>query len=195
MIRPALTQPLASCSRRRAYASAPSTNPHLAVPADTRTETIRRTLYPADAYSPNSASPTGSYHPDHKRRLQHLIPDPEVYETIDRARKLHVRIKRDEKKKELEVKLRAMQEACDELDRMTSIEGGLARSVYDRAMSRPSLRGEKVEIPAGTGGGRKETPESRFAAARIEGLVPREMWVPTETRGKGWNYDWTRPGK
>lgn len=200
MLRASLAQPLASCSRSRswsrAYASAPSSNPHLAAPADTRTETIRRTLYPADAHSPNSASPTGSHHPDHSQRLAHLIPDPEVYETIDRAWKLHQRIKRDEGQRSLGVKLRAMQDACDELERMTKEgEGGLTRAVYDRAMSRPSLRGEKVEIPTGTTGARKETPESRFAAARIDGLVPREMWVPTETRGKGWKYDWARPGK
>lgn len=94
----------------------------------------------------------------------------------------------------LAAKLKAMQEACEELDRLTT-EGGMSRTVYDRAMSRPTLKGEKVEVVQSSGGGRKETPESRWAAARIEGLVPREMWVPTETRGKGWKYDWTRPGK
>jgi large subunit ribosomal protein L40 len=118
-----------------------------------------------------------------------LIPDPEVYETVERAWKLHQRTKRDQRQKVLNAKLKAMQEACEELDKLTSEGGGLARSVYDRAMSRPTLRGEKVEQ------GKKETPESRWAAARIEGLVPRELWVPVETRGKGWKYDWTRPGK
>jgi large subunit ribosomal protein L40 len=191
-MRPTIIQPLASTSRQiitRSYAASPSTNPHLASPSDTRTEIIRRVLYPADAFSPNSASPTGAYHPDHIKRLNHLIPNPEVYETIERAWKLDQRRKRDSRQKSLAVKLKAMQEACDELDRLTEVEGGLSRSVYDRAMSRPNLKGEKVEQ------GKKETPESRWAAARIEGLVPREMWVPTETRGKGWKYDWQRPGK
>ena len=124
------------------------------------------------------------------------------------------REKRDQRQKSLGIKLQAMKDACEELDKLTGgtsgtneassssnagaveeVKGGLSRTVYDRAMSRPTLKGEKVDLPTGTSGGKKETPESRWAAARIEGLVPREMWVPTETRGKGWNYDWTRPGK
>jgi large subunit ribosomal protein L40 len=80
-----------------------------------------------------------------------------------------------------------MVEACDELERMTS-EGGYPRAVYERAMARPA------QSAGGEDRGRKVSQESKFKEARMEGLVPREAWVPTETRGKAWNYGWKRPG-
>jgi large subunit ribosomal protein L40 len=85
-----------------------------------------------------------------------------------------------------------MEEACDELEKMTrsATEGGegkAPRYLYDRAMARAR------QTPTEGAKGKKATAESRWLEARIEGLVPREAWVPTETRGKGWKYDWTRP--
>ncbi len=79
-----------------------------------------------------------------------------------------------------------MEEACDELDQLTR-DGKVDRVVYDRAMAKPNPYVlERVT-------GRRVTPESRWKEARLEGLVPREVWVSTETRGKGWDYGWKRP--
>jgi large subunit ribosomal protein L40 len=185
-----VTRALPSIQSRN-YATPPS-NPHLAAPSDTRVEVIRRALYPADTHLPNSAAPTGAYHPNYAARLQRLIPDPEVYETIDRAWQLHQRQLRDASKKSLAAKYKAMQEACDQLDKITAEGSGgrWPRTLYARAMARPTMRGQ-----GGGETGKKATSESRWLDARIDGLVPREAWIPTETRGKGWNYDWKRPSK
>jgi large subunit ribosomal protein L40 len=122
-----------------------------------------------------------------------VLPSAEAYETIERAWLLFQREKRVAKTRALEAKYKAMEEACDELDRMTSRveeggEGAAPRFLYDRAMARPS------QFPVESAKGKKAGAESRWLEARIEGMVPREAWVPTETRGKGWNYDWKRPG-
>lgn len=185
-------------SGSRPYASAPQ-NPNVYVPSDTRIETIRRTLYPANSFTPNSASPTGSHHPQHLERLKVAIPSVEVYETIERAYKLFQREKRKKKESELSAKMESMRKACDELDRMTGGDGSggveegkglMGRAVYERAMARPAQSSLQGLTRSG-----KPTPESRFREARIQGLIPREAWVPTETRGKGWNYGWQRPGQ
>lgn len=182
---------VAQISQSRTYASAP-TNPHLAAPTDTRTEIIRRALYPSDAFQPKSAAPTGSYHPNHAKRLQYLVPEAEVYETIDRAWQLHQRQLRDSQKRSLSAKYQAMQEACDQLDKLTEegADGAWPRTMYARAMAKPTMRGSSAGET-----GKKATSESRWLSARIDGLIPREAWVPTETRGKGWNYEWKRPSK
>jgi large subunit ribosomal protein L40 len=75
-----------------------------------------------------------------------------------------------------------MVDACNQLDQITADTP--QRAIYDRAMAKPS----PVQIKG-------KGPEARWLEARIEGLVPREAWVPTETRGKGWNYDWKRPAQ
>ena len=169
----------------RSYAAAPGSNPHLA-PTDSKTDILRALLYPPESIAPTSSSPVGAHHPQHAARVNHIIQDPEVHETIERAYQLYRREQRTAQQASLQVKYAAMVEACDELDRMTQ-SGVLARGVYDRAMARTAGPVDKVE-------GKKNSPESRFSEARLEALFPREMWVPTETRGKGWNYDWKRPG-
>ena len=164
---------------------------------DSRLEIIRRSLYPTDSYDPKSSSPTGAYHPQHYQRVSSVIHSPEVYETIERAFKLFQRRNRESKRLELISKYNAMESACDELDQITRIpngneqgegEGGMYdRMVYDKAMLRPNPY--KLERMIG----RRATPESRWKEARLDGLIPREIWIPTETRGKGWDYDWKRP--
>jgi large subunit ribosomal protein L40 len=94
-----------------------------------------------------------------------------------------------------------MESACDELAAITmpvkaKAEAGeegksqgerYDREIYVKAVKRPD------PYLAPKPYGRRISPEQRWKEARIEGLVPRETWVPTETRGKGWNYDWQRP--
>lgn len=79
--------------------------------------------------------------------------------------------------------------ACDELERITRPVGGegYSKDVYDKAMKRADPHKGDLQR------GRSSTAESRWREARIDGLVPREQWIPVETRGKGWNYDWKRP--
>lgn len=171
-------------SSLRRYATRPATSEG---GTDSRTDTIRRSLYPSDTFSPKSSSPTGAHHPQHLERVAAVIHSPEVYETIERAWKLYQRQRRESKAGELRSKYAAMEEACDELESLTR-EGGVAdRLVYDKAMAKADpYAGERIT-------GRRATPESRWKESRLEGLVPREAWVPTETRGKGWDYEWTRP--
>lgn len=168
---------IGSTSRRlvRGYAAG-GQNPHLILPSDSRTDVIRSTLYPADA--PGSSSPTGVHHPQHAERVAHVIQSAESHETIERAWLLYQREKRARSRAILEAKYNSMVTACSELDNATRSQ----RSIYDRAMAKPS----PVQIKG-------KGPEARWLEARIEGLVPREAWVPTETRGKGWNYEWRRP--
>lgn len=193
--------------------SATTGNPHLQNPSDARLDLLRRTLYPSDAHSPSSPSPTGAYSPNHLEKLKTVLPSAEAHETIERAWQLYQRDRREQRARKLEAQFESMKAACDELERITSTpppsepspsaseDGSSAiakpgkpqypRYLYDRAMSRLPLF--PVETPKVRGA--KAGPESRWQEARIEGLVPREAWVPTETRGKGWNYGWKRPGQ
>jgi large subunit ribosomal protein L40 len=92
----------------------------------------------------------------------------------------------------LKLKYDAMVEACDELDRLTKGvkeggEGKWSRDVYLAATEKSNpYKAERVT-------GRSITPLSRFKEGRLDGLIPREAWVPAESRGKAWNYDWKRP--
>jgi large subunit ribosomal protein L40 len=115
------------------------------------------------------------------------VADSEAHETIERAWKLFQREKRAKHAAALEAKLAAMVDACEELDRVTNGEGGAGRHVFERAMARASFSPPE-EIKG------KKGSEARFLEVRLEGMWPRESWVPTETRGKGWNYEWKRPG-
>lgn len=207
----------AAVSPRVFVRTAATGNPHLQSPSDARMDLLRRSLYPADAHSPNSASPTGAYSPNHIEKLKTVLPSAEAHETIERAWQLYQRDRRHQRARALEAKFESMKAACDELERITSVPAAsptdassesseaessspsmttkraqpqYPRYLYDRAMSRLPLF--PVETPKVRGS--KAGPESRWQEARIEGLVPREAWVPTDTRGKGWNYGWRRPG-
>ncbi|WVQ79972.1 hypothetical protein IAT38_002073 [Cryptococcus sp. DSM 104549] len=189
-------RPIARASRpllRRGYAVGPD---GIQI-QDPRGEIIRNALYPRDSYAPTSSSPTGVRHPKHMERLREVLPSAEAHETIERAWQLYQRQLRNARKAELQTKFDKMVEACDELERITnSANGGpysadgkggeYHRAVYDRAVlaMRQAKRGEPVG---------KKTMLQTWMDSRVEGLFPRESWVPTETRGKGWNYNWSRP--
>ncbi|CAD6573522.1 MAG: hypothetical protein TREMPRED_000849 [Tremellales sp. Tagirdzhanova-0007] len=177
----------------RLYATRPAVSDNS---TDSRNETIRRSLYPPNTFLPQSASPTGAHHAQHLARVAAVIHSPEVYETIERAWKLYQRHRRELGRRQLTAKFGAMEDACDALDELTGGAGASAagggggryeRLVYTRAMARPDPYAEEKIT------GRSSTPESRWREARVDGLVPREAWVPTETRGKGWDYEWKRP--
>ncbi|WRT66605.1 uncharacterized protein IL334_003564 [Kwoniella shivajii] len=193
----------------RLYATKPSSspsNPTLHVPSDSRSDTLRSALYPADSYAPTSSSPTGNYHPDHLSRLQSVIPNVEVYETIERAWQLHQRSQRQSRTEQLNSKYKSMVQACNELESITNpsnggiesrvgeegkSKGGIYhRRIYEWATAEFKQSEKRGEQPKG-----KKTIEQRWKETRIEGLIPREQWVPVESKGKPWEYDWTRPGQ
>ncbi|WVW84236.1 hypothetical protein I302_106266 [Kwoniella bestiolae CBS 10118] len=189
----------------RTYAAKSSISggpPALHVPTDSRSDIIRSVLYPQDSYSPTSSSPTGTYHPDHLNRLQSVIPSEEVHETIERAWQLHQRGLRITRQKALQAKFDAMVEACNELEYITNpANGGVEsgekkggiyhRRVYEIATSETRQAERTAEERNHRG---KKSVEQRWKETRIPGLFPREAWVPVESRGKGWGYEWVRPG-
>ena len=158
--------------------------------SDTRLDIIERVLFPPgrprrdqlryDKRHIPPSSPSGMHHPQVEERVRKVIGNAEAYETVERAWHLFQREKREKLKTAMEARFEAMREACEELDREEW------RALYERAVSRPAAK----VAPAR---GRKTTPETRWLDARIEGLVPREQWVPVERRGKPWDYDWKRP--
>jgi large subunit ribosomal protein L40 len=181
----------------RTFASTPSysAGPTAGIPEpvfDRKSELLRNVLYPANAHSPRSSSPTGAYHPQVLERVHSILQSPEVHETIERAFHHYKRSTRLRRQAVLKVKYDSMVHACDELNRLTkSVEAGgegkWGREVYDKAVRAPDLyAAEKVQ-------GRAQTPYSRWKEGRLDGLIPRESWVPVESRGKGWNYEWKQP--
>ena len=195
------TSSFPSTSACRTFASSSKSfaaPPEFAAPPDNKMQHFRQILYPADSHLPKSSAPSGAHHPDHLARLQVLIPNPEVHETVERAFKLLQRHKRTTRSFALRQQFKAMESACDELAGITTPlksgqelkegeSGRYDREIYVKAVKRPD------PYLAPKPYGRRISPEQRWKEARIEGLVPRETWVPTETRGKGWNYDWQRP--
>lgn len=214
--RPLLASPIASSSRAPAAPRIIVRTAATQSPADARLDLLRRTLYPSDAVFPSSASPTGAYATNHLERLKTVVPSAEAYETIERAWKLYQRDRRQQRAQVMQAKFDSMREACAELERITAVpsqpsatsedtarertapgqtppkkvQPQYPRHLYDRAFSRVNLF--PIETPKVRGS--RAGPESRFQEARIEGLVPREAWIPTDTRGKAWNYGWRRPG-
>jgi large subunit ribosomal protein L40 len=194
---------LASTSRARLPAAAPALrrtafNAH-ATPTEGKMELIRASLYPKDGVAPTSASPIGARHADYERRIRAAAPSAEAHETIERAWNLFRRDARAARAAAIGAKYSAMVDACAELDALTRGPGGvgdgaLPRAVYDRAMVRMAhASAAYAAAKQGIAQGKKKTTESRWLEARPEGIVPREAWVPVESRGKGWNYEWTRP--
>ncbi|KAK6909830.1 hypothetical protein I204_04745 [Kwoniella mangroviensis CBS 8886] len=206
VLRPTLPLPLITPTLTRTYAvkssSSSSGNPALHVPTDSRSNLLRQVLYPLDSYSPTSSSPTGTYHPDHLNRLQAVIPSEEVHETIERAWQLHQRNLRQTRQKVLDAKFKAMVEACNELEAITDPSNGgvestegkggqYHRRIYEIATSTTHQAERTAEERSQKG---KKSVEQRWKETRIPGLFPRESWVPVESKGKGWEYDWVRPG-
>lgn len=172
-------------------------NPHLAGTTDPRVDAIRKVLYPADSVAPNNSSPIGARRYEHEKRLRKVLPSHEAHETVERAWQLFRREKREKKQRALNAKFRAMEEACNELDALTGGEAGkgeITRDIYMRAMQRMHHGSAAYQAALqGINQGKKKTSESKMLETRVEGLVPREAWVPVDSRGKGWDYDYVRP--
>ncbi|KAI0962298.1 hypothetical protein AcV7_001172 [Taiwanofungus camphoratus] len=148
---------------------------------DPKNEIIRRALYPSNIR--NRPSPTGTWRPDVGRRLQRAIPSVQAHETIERAWLLHLRHVRRARQAELERKLHCMQKAMEVLREVDPKLYFEANKDED-----PRVR-SKTEIDLAK---TLKGPERKALEARIRGLFPRELRVPTDTPPRtGWNYDWT----
>lgn len=152
---------------------------------DTRNDLIRRALYPNNIRS--RESPTGTWRPDVARALQRAIPSKQAHETIERAwllRQRHIRWKRDA---ESVRKFNCMWNAMSELQKMDPQLFREANRPEDpRARSRTEMESLKTVRGA----------EKKALEARLPGLFPREMRVPTDTPPRsGWNYEWKPSAK
>lgn len=104
--------------------------------------------------------------------LRRVIPSAEAHDTIQRAWQLHQRHRREAHTAELARKYAAMRSALSLLEQTS-----------------PQLYREATE-------GRKfqNVDQARATNARLEGIVPREMRVPTERPGAQlWDYEWKAP--
>ncbi|TCD70124.1 hypothetical protein EIP91_004853 [Steccherinum ochraceum] len=153
--------------------------------SDPRIEIIRRVLYPSNLR--NRASPTGGWRPDVGRRLQRAIPSVQAHETIERAWLLHQRHIRRSRQSELDKKFQSMRNAMEKLRELDPVLYRAANELED-----PRARSEEETELLKTLKG----PEKKAMEARIRGLFPRELRVPTETPSRdGWNYNWTPPSR
>ncbi|KAG5645338.1 hypothetical protein DXG03_006400 [Asterophora parasitica] len=147
---------------------------------DPKKEIIRKALYPGNIR--NRASPTGTWRPDVAKALQHAIPSVQAHQTIERAWLLHRRHARKQREAELARKFECMRQAMEELERVDS---------------RLYMEANKPEDPRARTDAERElakklkSTEVRTLEARIRGLFPRELRVPTDTPPRsGWNYEW-----
>ncbi|THV06571.1 hypothetical protein K435DRAFT_743693 [Dendrothele bispora CBS 962.96] len=153
---------------------------------DPKKDAIRQALYPANMR--NRPTPTGTWRPDVGRAIQHAIPSVQAHNTIERAWLLHRRHIRKRREAELARKFDCMKKAMDEL---ANIDGHL----YYEANRPENPRARSVVEQQMTKG--LKASEAKTLDARIRGLFPRELRMPTDTPSKtGWNYHYkpfTRP--
>jgi large subunit ribosomal protein L40 len=148
--------------------------------ADPKQELLRRVLYPNNIK--NKASPTGTWRPDVARAIQIAIPSVQAHETIERAWNLHQRRQREKREVELERKFECMRRAMDELEKVDMFLF-LGANKQEDPRDRSEAEAELLKNMKGT--------ERKALEARIRGLFPRELRIPTDTPPRdGWNYDW-----
>ncbi|GAA5994461.1 mitochondrial 54S ribosomal protein mL40 MRPL28 [Rhodotorula paludigena] len=109
---------------------------------------------------------------DRLAALRTAIPSAEAHETIQRAWQLRQRHAREAHAAELARKYGAMRSALDTLERT------------DARLFKLATEGRKFQ----------NVDQSRATNARLEGIVPREMRVPTELPGgQLWDHEWKAP--
>ena len=147
---------------------------------DPKKETIRRALYPSNLR--NRETPTAGWRSDVGKAIRHAIPSVQAHDTIERAWLLHQRHLRKQREAELEGQFNSMKQAMDELHRVDH-----ALYIEANKMDDPRMRTEREKEVMKTLSG----TEIRTLDARIRGLFPRELKIPTDTPPReGWNYDW-----
>lgn len=148
---------------------------------DQRSEIIRRALYPSNIK--NRPSPTGTWRPDVARRLQRAIPSVQAHETIERAWFLRERHVRRTRQAELTRKFECMRKAMETLRLINPALYKEANQGED-PRARSEAEAQLAKTLSGT--------EKKALEARIRGLFPRELHIPSDTPPRsGWSYDWT----
>ncbi len=148
---------------------------------DPKKEAIRRALYPSAIR--NRPTPVGTWRPDVARKLQLAIPSKQAHETIERAWLLHKRHVRKAREAELARKFQCMKRAMEELEKVEDSRMYMEANKQEdpRARSQAEMTLMKT----------LKTSEIRTLEARVRGLFPRELRIPTDTPPRsGWNYDW-----
>jgi large subunit ribosomal protein L40 len=128
----------------------------------------------------------------------------EVHETINRAWLLHQKQKEKRRQKALQAKYESMRAACEALRQLAvgphAIPSG--PRLYDAAMVKPNPNKAAMSEPTPLSSidpaapiPKRSLAENKYFAARIGGLFPRELPVPTETwkNGERWDYEWKHP--
>ncbi|KAH9486350.1 54S ribosomal protein L28, mitochondrial [Psilocybe cubensis] len=147
---------------------------------DPQKEIIRRVLYPANLR--NKATPTGTWRPDVGRALRLAIPSVQAHETIERAWLLHKRHIRKAREAETARKFECMKRAMDVLH---EVDQRLFMEANKKDDPRARLP-EEVEAMKNM-----KVSHIRALEARIRGLFPRELRIPTDTPSRtGWKYEW-----
>jgi large subunit ribosomal protein L40 len=147
---------------------------------DPKQDVLRRVLYPNNLKA--RSTPTGAWRPEVARALQIAIPSNQAHETIERTWSLHQRRLREKHEAELKRKLECVKKAMDELERVDMFLFLGANKVED---PREASESELQLLKKFTG------TERRVLQARIRGLFPRELRLPTDTPSRdGWNYEW-----
>ncbi|KAJ7579693.1 hypothetical protein C8J56DRAFT_280941 [Mycena floridula] len=149
--------------------------------------TIRRVLYPSNLR--NKPAATGGWRHDVGAAIRHAIPSVQAHETIERAYLLFKRQLRHARADEISRKFNKMKEAMDTLHEL-QVENAVPAEWYFEAnkVEDPKVRSEAEQKLLDS----KSGTEAKAIDARIRGLFPREIKVPTDTPAtKGWNYEWT----
>ncbi|KAF8807960.1 hypothetical protein BYT27DRAFT_6596908 [Phlegmacium glaucopus] len=157
---------------------------HYAVPnessSDPKRDIIRRVLFPSNIR--NRPTPIGTWRPDVGRAIQRAIPSVQAHDTIERAWLLYKRHLRKKREVETARKFDCMKKAMDvlhEIDPRLYMEAN--RPEDPRARSAVEMTMRKT----------MKASEVRALEARIRGLFPRELRMPTETPSRtGWKYEW-----
>lgn len=147
---------------------------------DPKQNIIRRVLYPSNIR--NRSTPVGTWRPDVGRALQRAIPSKQAHDTIERAWLLYKRHQRQKRETEMARKFECMRTAMDKLKELdlrlymeaNKKEDPRARSLEEKQMMK-TMRASEI----------------RAMEARLRGLFPRELRIPTDTPSRtGWKYEW-----
>ncbi|UZJ51326.1 hypothetical protein CBS101457_000646 [Exobasidium rhododendri] len=169
---------------------------YVAPAADTRTEAMRRLVFPPPTNPNASLAETKSLSDAAAQKaLLEMMPYPiEVHDTITRAWLLLQRDQRQERERDIQVKRARMSEACESLkEEAPEI---FARATYrvniskrhpDETEKLKQLGLDASSAESGISNQEKRRRVKSIVGARIQGLLPREMRAPTLTpSSKGW---------
>jgi len=179
------TSLIRSSKTRLALKLSPVSVRHYAAPnqeqtGDPKQQIIRRVLYPSNIR--NRPTPIGTWRPDVGRAIQRAVPSKQAHETIERAWLLHKRHVRKTREAETARKFECMKKAMDvlhEVDPRLYMEAN--KKDDPRARTQEEMQMVKT----------MKVSEIRALEARIRGLFPRELRIPTDTPSRtGWKYEW-----